>query len=78
MTVSRPGNKTPGVKFSVESDVQVKNKHVLRLGGKNKEKRNSKNSKKLFFMVFGHSSESSGWILTKIGGNDSYKHPGAF
>ena len=46
MTDSRPGNKTPGVKFSVESDVQVKNKQLLRLEGKNKEKRNSKNSKK--------------------------------
>ena len=49
MTDSRPGNKTPGVKFSVESDFQVKNKQFLRLEGKNKEKRNSKNSKKLFF-----------------------------
>ena len=28
--------------------------------------------------VFGHSSESSGWILTKIGGNCSYRPPGAF
>ena len=48
MTDSRPGNKTPGVKFSVESDFQVKNKQFLRLEGKHKEKRNSKNSKKLF------------------------------
>ena len=42
MTDSRPGNKTPGVKFSVESDFQVKNKHCLRPEGKNKEKRNLK------------------------------------
>ena len=49
MTDSRPGNKTPGVKFSVESDFQVKNQQFLRLEGKNKEKRNSKNSKKFFF-----------------------------
>ena len=27
---------------------------------------------------FGHSSESTGWILTKIGANCSYKPPGAF
>ena len=27
---------------------------------------------------FGHSSESTGWILTKIGGNCSYRPPGAF
>ena len=51
MTDSRPGNKTPGVKFSVESDFQVKNKQFLRLEGKNKEKRNSKNSKKFFLSV---------------------------
>ena len=51
MTVSRPGNKTPGVKFSVESDFQVKNKQFLRPEGKNKEKRNSKNSKKSFLSV---------------------------
>ena len=52
MTDSTPGNKTPGVKFSVESDVQVKNKQLLRLEGKNKEKRNSKNSKMFFFKWF--------------------------
>ena len=28
--------------------------------------------------VFGHSSKSSGRILTKIGGNDSYRPPGPF
>ena len=49
MTESTPGKKTPGVKFSVESDFQVKSKQFLRLEGKNKEKRNSKNSKKFFF-----------------------------
>ena len=49
MTDSRPGNKTPSVKFSVESDFQIKNTRLLRLEGKNKEKRNSKNSKKFFF-----------------------------
>ena len=27
--------------------------------------------------VFGHSSESSGWILTKTSGNRSYRPPGA-
>ena len=48
MTDYTPGNKTPGVKFYVESDVQVKNKQFVRLEGKNKEKRNSKNSKKFF------------------------------
>ena len=57
MTDSRPGNKTPGVKFSVESDFQVKNSQFLRLEPKNKEKRNSKNSKKFFlwFLVIARS-----------------------
>ena len=50
MTDSGPGNQTPGVKFSVESDFQVKNKQLLRLEGKNKEKRNSKNSKKKYLL----------------------------
>ena len=50
MTDSGPGNKTPGVKFSVESDFQVKNARCLRLEGKNKEKRNSKNSKKKYLL----------------------------
>ena len=27
---------------------------------------------------FGHSSESSGWIFATIGGNCSYRPPGAF
>ena len=34
MTDSRPGNKTPSVKFSVESDVQVKNKQFVCIKGK--------------------------------------------
>ena len=55
MTDSRPGNKTPDVKFSVESDFQIKNQQLLRLEGKNKEKRNSKNSfflSVIFFFLF--------------------------
>ena len=39
----RPGNKTIYTVFDEESDFQVKNKHVLRPEGKNKEKRNFKN-----------------------------------
>ena len=38
----RPGNKTIYTVFDEESDVQVKNTHFLRPGGKNKEKRNLK------------------------------------
>ena len=49
MTDSTPGNKTPGVKFSVESDFQVKNQQFLRLEGKNNEKRHSKKFEKVFF-----------------------------
>ena len=40
MTDSRPGNKTPRVKFCVESDFQVENTQLLEPEGKNKENRN--------------------------------------
>ena len=83
MTDFRPGNKTHAVKFSVESEFQVKNtdnSQENQILETTKFKSISpeipliaiKVLLKALYMsrrVFGHSLESLRWILTKIGGN---------
>ena len=73
------------MKFHVESKFEVKNIRFLCPEGKDREKENYAHIEIVvaflvvnFCWFFGHSSESSQWILTKIGGNDSYRPPKSF
>ena len=51
MTDSRPGNKTPSVNFSVESDFQVRNTRFLRPEGKSRKNEIRKIRKSFVFLI---------------------------